>query len=356
VLAIDIALPHLAGTVAPGPAEVNAVREAPDGDGDSAVLVPIESLQPADSPRLNGLDEAHAMLLAESDDPLPPILVQRGTLRVIDGMHRLRAAQLQGKTHVPVYFFDGDDHAVFLRSVTSNIAHGLPLSLADREGAAIRLMSCYPHWSDRGIAKACGLSGKTVGALRRRAVAELPQLNVRVGQDGRARPLNAAAGRRLVSQFIAAHPDASLREVARVAGVSPATVRDVRERMRRGDSPVTASQERAAGAGEGGATTEPRPPRPLHRVRSRSGAEPEVVDSRSIMDNLRRDPSLRYTDSGRALLRWLDKHLVDSGECGDLVASVPPHCLPVVARLAQHVAAEWQVLADRLDKRMREIA
>jgi hypothetical protein len=61
------------------------------------VAVPVLSLRPADSPRLNGEDKAHIARLAEMDTPLPPILVDRRTMRVIDGMHRLMAASLLGR-------------------------------------------------------------------------------------------------------------------------------------------------------------------------------------------------------------------------------------------------------------------
>src|ERR1051326_1883704 len=56
------------------------------------VAVPLLSLLPADSPRLNGEDRAHILRLAETETPLPPILVDKRTMRVIDGMHRLMAA------------------------------------------------------------------------------------------------------------------------------------------------------------------------------------------------------------------------------------------------------------------------
>jgi hypothetical protein len=39
----------------------------------------------------------HALLLAESEAALPPIIVHRLTVRVVDGMHRLRAAQEWGE-------------------------------------------------------------------------------------------------------------------------------------------------------------------------------------------------------------------------------------------------------------------
>ncbi|RQX33168.1 hypothetical protein DLJ57_19775, partial [Micromonospora chalcea] len=129
--------------------------------------VPVSALLPGDSPRLAGENVEHIRLLAAMHD-LPPILVQRGTMRVIDGMHRLRAAKLRGDETVRVTFFDGDDAAAFLLSVDANIKHGLPLSRADREAAATRILRLYPQWSDRAVAAAAGLSPTTVSGIRRR--------------------------------------------------------------------------------------------------------------------------------------------------------------------------------------------
>jgi hypothetical protein len=85
------------------------------------VAVPVLSLRPADSPRLNGEDKAHIARLAQTETPLPPILVDRRTMRVIDGMHRLMAASVQGRETIDVIFFDGSESDVFLRAVQERI-------------------------------------------------------------------------------------------------------------------------------------------------------------------------------------------------------------------------------------------
>src|SRR5947199_10633529 len=59
------------------------------------VPLPVSSLLPGDSPRVAGENPEHVQLLAAARN-LPPILVHRSTMRVIDGMHRLRAARLRG--------------------------------------------------------------------------------------------------------------------------------------------------------------------------------------------------------------------------------------------------------------------
>src|SRR5256885_8556385 len=126
--------------------------------------VPIDSLLPADSPRLSGESMEHARVLAASEAVLPPIVVHRSTRRVIDGMHRLKAAALRGQSDIVVRFYEGDNDEAFIVAVETNIAHGLPLSLADRTAAAVRIIATRPQWSDRRIASITGLAATTVGS------------------------------------------------------------------------------------------------------------------------------------------------------------------------------------------------
>ena len=176
--------------------------------------VQVDSLLPADSPRSRGEDTGHVHLLAETDAELPPILVQQGTMRVIDGMHRLRAAILNGDRFIEVEFFDGSDEEAFIRAVEQNIAHGLPLALADRKAAAARILRWRPELSDRSVASTTGLSPKTVGALRTCAAEEIPHSHARQGRDGRLRPLDSSEGRLRAAEVIRRNPSASLREIA----------------------------------------------------------------------------------------------------------------------------------------------
>src|SRR5579862_186687 len=82
--------------------------------------VAIGDLAAGDSPRLDGINDAHVKRLAECGAELPPILVHRPTMRVIDGMHRLRAAASRGHDHVQVRYFDGDETAAFMLAVEGN--------------------------------------------------------------------------------------------------------------------------------------------------------------------------------------------------------------------------------------------
>lgn len=317
------------------------------------VAVPVLAIRPADSPRLSGEDKAHIALLAETEAPLPPILVDRRTMRVIDGMHRLMAASAQGRELIDVIFFDGSEADAFLRAVQENVAHGLPLSQADRRAAAMRIIASHPHMSDRAIGHSAGLASKTVAAIRRTS-GEVPPSNARMGRDGKVRPLDSSEGRRRAAELLTQQPYASLRDVAGAAGISPATVLDVRKRMARGESPVpakpTASAARNAAHGNDARTDGVSAP--AIRFRSRAAAPP---DPAAAVGTLLRDPSLRDNVRGKEMLRLLHVNAVGADQLQDAATTVPPHCVGIVVQLAHQYALMWQSFAQELDGRARII-
>jgi hypothetical protein len=314
---------------------------------EQAEVAPIDSLLPADSPRLSGEDLAHARSLGEKLAAFPPILVNRRTMRVIDGMHRLRAAMLAGHTTIKVRYVDTTPQEAFLLAVKANIEHGLPLSLADREAAALRIIEWHPEWSDRAIAGHVGLAPNTVGEIRRRSSVQSVRLNARIGRDGRVRPLSTADARQRASEILSDRPDTSLREVARMSGLSLGTVYDVRERMRQGQSPVPERQCAGRRRAE---------PDCGSRLVSFRRRHPGVLTWAAIRPKLSEDPTVRYTESGRALLRWLDTRMPGEGEWRKILEAVPPHWVDVLAGAAHSCGDEWHEFARELDRRRQDMA
>ena len=324
---------------------VRAYERREEHRDNGTVMLPTSALHASDSPRLAGESSEHIRMLAESDTELPPILVHRATMRVIDGMHRLNAAVLRGADVIEARFFEGDETEAFVLGVVSNIAHGLPLSLADRKAATVRIIKLRPQWSDRKIASIVGLAAKTVAALRRSAATQNNDSAARVGQDGRVRPLSSAAGRRRASELLVERPGASLRDIAREAGISPETVRDVRQRLRKGEKVVPAPRSPLT----------PRLAENEHKGQASSLADAttprDTVDARTAaLRSLKKDPSLRFNEAGRKLLRLLDAHLMAEQEWEQLVDNVPEHCGNRVLDMARECAAMWQELVGRLER------
>ena len=308
----------------------NGTQQAPD-----RATVPVSSLLPADSPRSLGEDEAHIARLAEVDAVLPPLLVHRPTMRVIDGMHRLRTAILKGRASVEVEFFDGSEEEAFARGVELNTSHGLPLSVLDRKAAATRILAWRPALSDRAVAAITGLAAKTVAALRA-AGSTGGGSPVRTGIDGRQRPLDGGEGRHRAAALIRDEPDLPLRVVAASAGISLGTAYDVRSRLRAGQDPVR----------DGSLAPRRLAEKPVPRNDPPAGRS-------AILRDLLRDPAVRFNERGRELLRLLHSQGIQRGDWTRLVGSVPPHCAPGVAKLAHQYAEEWRTLARHLDRRTK---
>ncbi|MBF6332430.1 ParB N-terminal domain-containing protein [Nocardia transvalensis] len=309
------------------------------------VDLPISDLLPPDSsPRSAGEDASHVRKLAESTTALPPIVVHRSTMRIIDGLHRLRAAQLRGESTIAAAFFDGSTNEAFVLAVKLNTAHGLPLSLADRKAAALRILSSYPEWSDRAIAAIAGVSPKTVSVIRRRSTVESPQSTGRIARNGVLHRSIGRQGRQRAAELFTADPTASTRKVAMEAGISVTTAKDVRRRLIRGETPASPCGPRTGSASTPEVTGKPDPNVVLVPAA-------EQVDTTRVLQQLRRDPSLRFTETGRKLLRWLEIPFGDDADWDAIIRSIPSHCVPGLAELARQRSRAWQQLAHLLYQR-----
>lgn len=334
-------------TAAPAPIECLSPELPP------ATMVPISTLVLGSSPRLDGQDQEHVHRLAETGAELPPILVQRRTMQVIDGTHRVRAAQLNGRDTIAVQFYDGEDDDAFVISVERNIMHGMPLTRADRRAAAARIIKSHPHWSDRAIAARTGLSDRSVRAIR--STADFPhsngqqqlnsqlengqQADCRLGLDGRIRPLSTAEGRRRASEIITNEPGMPLRKVAEAAGVSLSTAHDVRQRMQRGLDPVPNKRDSVSGQSRPATLSKP----------SWNAQSAETDCLGSMLSCLTKDPSLKYTESGRSFLRWLNVHAIDNKDWEPFLVNLPDHCRHSIASIARGVAGKWQEFAREVE-------
>jgi hypothetical protein len=295
---------------------------------------------------------AHVQVLADAaaTAELPPILVQREGLRIIDGLHRFEVARQRAQSYVKARVVDCSDAVALVLAIKSNTMHGLPLTKADRIAGARRILAAHPDWSDRAVAEVAGLSAKSVAALREHSgTPEAAQPGKRLGRDGKLHPVSGAEGRRRVVDYIHAHPDASIRQIAREVDVSLGTVHDIRDRLRRGVDPldhpagrgrlrpVAAPRPRAGAAGPAGLAA--------RRPGTRRPAWPE------ISGKLRSDPALRYSEGGRAFLRWMGQHAAATGDWREFADAIPEHWVSEVGLLADGVIEEWRRFAEWLRQR-----
>lgn len=362
------------GGAAPGPDPRVSTSEPVDLPLD---LVDVEDQEFA--VRVNGVDEGQVALLASLDD-VEPVLVERSSMRVVDGRHRVTAARRRGQTSIRARLVEGSSTELFRLALRLNSAHGLPMTLPDRRAAATSLLRRTPERSDRSIAVDVGLAATTVARLRRSSTVQNEQLNVRRGRDGRWRATSVEAGKAQARILISEHPELTLREVARLSGVSLGTACNVRAAIlregpgvRTRSAEVTATgpgtgpgAEEAAGRAGGGRqvdltgepwTRTPLPPSPAGPPRS-SGA-PRAFEGASmapdaetlrLLSRLVRDPALCRTERGREVLARL-RGLVLQPEDGERFAhAVPPHQLLETITIMRASARSWIRLANSLQE------
>jgi ParB/Sulfiredoxin domain len=318
--------------------------------------VPLSSLRRGFYLRQSGTDAAHVQLLADaaSSEELPAILVQKNSLRIVDGMHRIEVAKLRGEKSINARFVDCSDEDAFMLAVRSNTLHGLPLSRADRIVGAKQILDWHADWSDRAVAAATGLSPKTIASLRRYPAGEVKDLNKRLGRDGKRRPVTGVEGRKRAAEYLIAHPGASLREVAREADVSLGTVHDVRSKLLLGADPIVGRR----GSSEQQAAIDAATDVGCNRSSRGNGASLNVgrpSNPRSswsvISPKLAKDPTIKYAEGGRAFLRWMTRRVIQPDEWKDFVNAVPAHWKGEISLVAESVADEWHEFAGQLRAR-----
>ncbi|MGL5851579.1 MAG: ParB N-terminal domain-containing protein [Phycicoccus sp.] len=344
----------------------------------SAVDLPLDRLDVEDAEfavRLAGLVEGQVAHLATLGD-LDPVLVERTTMRVVDGRHRIAAARSRGSSSIPALFVEGSTDELYRLAVVLNAAHGVPMTLADRRAAATSLLQRSPERSDRSIAVDVGLAPATVARLRRSSAAQGEQLYVRRGRDGRWRAPSVEAGKAQARALIAEHPEITLREVARLSGVSLGTACKVRATvLREGQQRETGSVGPAThGAGKGHArqidpTGQPPSPAPASAgsltpssPSSPSSTAPRGADlageghvgldaeSMRLLARLVRDPALCRTERGREVLARLRGLMPRPEDSERFAHAVPPHQLLETIVILRASARSWIRLANSLQE------
>jgi ParB-like chromosome segregation protein Spo0J len=297
---------------------------------ESFTMVPVKDLRLGSSPRRE-LNFSQVSTLAELDGVWDPILVQRRSLTVVDGCHRVAAAKRLGHRTIRAQYFDGSDSEARVEAVRLNVQHGMPLTLAERNAAARELLALYPMWSDRQLGSICALSPRTIASLRSSAdqncaAHELDEVSTarRVGKDGRRYPVDATEQRRRIREILERDRYASLRSVAARTGASPETVRSVRKSLDAEEQPTV---------------QRPR----VSMLPCRLAAEPR---------HWRVDIACSSTDEGLAFAEWFDRHLVDDTVIAPMTGAVPLSRVYDVIDEARRRAGFWDAFAKELHTRV----
>jgi hypothetical protein len=288
--------------------------------------VPLDGLRYLDGVRVRRLDEDHVKRLVESEGRWPPILVWERRMTVVDGAHRVAAAKILGMDSIAATAFVGSSLEAYIEAVRRNVSFGLPLTLKERTRAAAQMLYKCPRWSDRRISAACGLSANTVGRLRREATSagRIVRADVRVGRDGRTRPVEPVTVRERIATALLERPNNSLRAIANTVGASPETVRSVRRSLTDSDD---GAAELLPSAQRGNQTL-------------------------SARGRWSQDPALASLPSSECFLRWFESSDV-AEEWYRFVSAVPISRIYEVADEARRRSRTWHDFAEAVESRVR---
>jgi hypothetical protein len=79
-----------------------------------------------------------------------------------------------------------------------------------------------------------------------------------------------------------------------------------------------------------------------------AGRYPQQLTWPAISSKLAGDPALRYTEGGRAFLRWMSQHSALADEWLEFIDSIPAHWQGDVGRVALSMSEEWRQFGERL--------
>jgi hypothetical protein len=93
-----------------------------------------------------------------------------------DGFHRCQAAATIGFDSIRAEIHEGGQRAARLHAASANQTHGLRRTAADKRHAVMTLLEDeeWRQWSDREIARHCGVDHKSVAKWRRELTGEIP--------------------------------------------------------------------------------------------------------------------------------------------------------------------------------------
>ena len=116
---------------------------------------------------------AMAEQISEGGLRFPPIVLFTDGQHywLADGFRRILAARAAGLSEFPADVRPGTERDALLFSISSNGAHGLPRTNADKRKAVTLLLADaeWSQWNDREIARRCQVNQSFVTRLRRSA-------------------------------------------------------------------------------------------------------------------------------------------------------------------------------------------
>lgn len=137
---------------------------------------------------MNGAQVYDYAELMQDGTVFPPVVIFRdsdGNHWLADGFHRVAAAKEAGLKELQAEIHEGSQRDAILYSLgPANNSHGMALTRLERRERVVKLLQDpeWSQWSDREIARHCGVSHPTVAQIRRDTGKFSSE---RMGADGR---------------------------------------------------------------------------------------------------------------------------------------------------------------------------
>jgi ParB-like chromosome segregation protein Spo0J len=164
-------------------------------------------------------------------EELPPIVIQKGTGKLIDGWHRFYAASKLGLSEIQVEEVKIADNLLFAEAVKRNLKHGVPLKRAEREKAICKLYE--EGYKEQQIADFLGCGRVLVWRVLKAAQAKTGNVSIET------LPLHHRA-------TIADAPPEKQPEIAKAVAEKKLTEKETRNLVQAMTSPLVTEEDRDA--------------------------------------------------------------------------------------------------------------
>jgi hypothetical protein len=195
--------------------------------------MPVDRLRCGEPTRSRGIDDALVTCLSESTEPFAPLVVTVDGL-VIDGQHRLLAAQRRGDIAVAVVVVEVSEEEANIEAYRRNGRHGIPLTRPDRRRWVGLELALTPEASNGVIAERCGVSRDVVARVRRASACSggaTSEVNTtRIGMDGKKYTVGDDSRQAEAAAIFDADPDVGVRGLQRRTGLSLGAVSNFKKK------------------------------------------------------------------------------------------------------------------------------
>jgi phage N-6-adenine-methyltransferase len=142
-----------------------------------------------------GTIEEYALAMEQGEEfPSVQVFYDGETYWLADGFHRVAAAKKLGRLTIASVIHSGTRRDAVLFSVSANATHGLRRTNADKRRAVETLLNDeeWGNWSDREVARRCGVSNRFVTNLRNELSVNRSQIERTVTRNGTTYTQNTA--------------------------------------------------------------------------------------------------------------------------------------------------------------------